>query len=240
MVGRRMMVAKAEIVKLNIEYPDDRLFKQSEHLLELANNWEVLSPEMAVSAGEDLRAVKALAKQVDEKRLAITRPINEGLKEVNALFKPAKKWLAEAETVLKAKILAFQREQERIARELQAELDAEAEKERKKLEKKAAKLEAKGKTDKVEEIKEEIATAVAPKVESAAPKLEGIATRKTWKVEVVDKASLILHIANKRPDLLPLLKVDVSGLNAQARSLKGEFALPGIEVAEETSLAARR
>lgn len=233
-------MAKNELVKLNIEYPDDRLFKQSAHLLELANNWEVLSPEMAVSAGEDLRAVKALAKQVDEKRLTITRPINDGLKEVNALFKPAKNWLAEAEQILKAKILAFQNEQERIARELQAKVDEEARKEREKLEKKAAKAEAKGKEDKAEELREEAETRVAPMITSAAPKLEGIATRKTWKVKVTDKQALLKHIVHVRPDLLPLVKIDLSGLNAQARSLKGELVLPGLEVSEEVSLAARR
>ena len=234
------MKTKTDLVQLTVKEPDDDLFERSEQLLELADMWTITSPAMVSAAGRDLLRVKALAKEVDERRLAITRPINQGLKEVNGLFRPAKTWLGQAETILKAKILEFQQEQQRIADELQAELDLKAEKERKKLEKKAAKAEAKGKTEKVEELQEEIATAVAPVVVSAAPKLEGVHTRKTWKVEVVDKASLILHIANERPDLLPLLKIDVSGLNAQARSLKGEFTLPGILVTEETSLAARR
>lgn len=231
---------KKDLVVLNIKHPDEALFHESEAALEVARGRSITTPEMAVTAAEDLKEIKTLAKQVNSKRLAITRPLNDALKEVNALFKPAKDWLSEAEAVLKAKILDFQNEQARIARELQVEADAKARKEREKLERKAAKAEAKGKEDKAEELREQAETQIAPVITSAAPKLAGISRRESWKAEIVDKGALLEHIVEKRPDLLPLVKIDGSALNGMARSLKGELHLPGVEVSKEASIAARR
>ncbi len=230
---------KKDLVVLNIKHPDEALFHESEEALQIARVQKIASPEMAVAAAEDLKDVKALARQVNEKRLAITRPLNDALKEVNALFKPAKEWLSEAEAVLKGKLLEFQNEQDRIARELQAEADALAKKEREKLERRAAKAEAKGKAEKAEVLRQVAETKTAPIIESAAPKLAGISRRETWKAEITDKRLLLNHIVNERPDLLPLVKIDGSALNGMARSLKGELDLPGVEVSKEASIAAR-
>ena len=232
------MTTKKEIVTLTVERPDEALFKRSESALEIAREIEIRSSDEAVLAAADLKSVKRLTKQVNEKRLAITRPLNEALKEVNALFKPAKEWLGQAELLLKSKLLAYQAEQDRIARELQAEADALAKKEQEKLDRRAAKAEAKGKAEKAEALRRVAETTTAPVIESAAPKLSGIATRETWKAEVTDKALLFKHIVNERHDLLPLVEINQSALNAQARSLKNELDLPGVEVKKETSLAA--
>ncbi len=230
---------KKDLVVLNIKHPDEAMFHESEAALEIARDRKITTPEMAVASAEDLRVVKALARQVNEKRLAITRPLNDALKEVNALFKPAKDWLSEAEAVLKGKLLEFQNEQDRIARELQAVANAKARKEREKLERRAAKAEAKGKDDKAEELRQTAEAQIAPVVTSAAPKLAGISRRETWKAEITDKRLLLNHIVNEQPDLLPLVKIDGSALNGMARSLKGELDLPGVDVSKEASIAAR-
>ena len=224
---------------LNIERPDEALFKRSETTLELAKIRTVTTPGGAITVGEDLKTVKRLAKEVNEKRLAITRPLNEALREVNALFKPAKEWLLEAEAILKAKILEFQNEQDRIARELQAKADAEAREEHEKLERTAALADRFGKEEKAEELREEAETQIAPIITSAAPKIAGITRRETWKAEVVDKRALIKHILEERPDLLLLVTINQSALNAQARLLKDDLDLPGIKVSKEASIAAR-
>ncbi len=227
-----------DLVVLNIKHPDEALFTKSEEMLEYVRGWEIITADQLVAAGGDLQAIKILAKEVNGKRLAITKPLNDALKEVNALFKPAKEWLSQAETILKGKILAFQNEQERLARELQAKADADARKEREKLERRAAKAEAKGKEDKAEELRDQAETQIAPKVTSAAPKLSGISRRETWKAEVTDKEAFLRFVVNQRPDLLPIVKIDSSALNGMARSLKGELDLPGVKVSKEASLAA--
>lgn len=226
------------LVVLKVKRPDDTLFKSSEDLLEIARGREITTPEMAIAVGEDLKGIKTLAKQLEAKRTAITQPLNQALREVNALFKPAKDWLKQAEVVLKAKLLEYQTEQERIARERQAKADATARKEREKLERRAAKAEAKGKTEKAEVLREVAEAQAAPVIESAAPKLAGIARRVTWKAQVTDELALVKHIVEERRDLMRLVKIDQSALNAEARHLKDELNLPGVEVVEETSIAA--
>ena len=233
------MEKETDLVVLNIKRPDEAMFKRSKDILELARGWEIATPEGAVLAGEDLKAVKRLAKQVNEKRLAITRPINEGLKEVNAFLRPAKDLLADAEQLLKAKILKFQTDQDRIARELQAELDAEAREERERLERMAAMAETLDRPEKAEELREEAEIQTAPIIQSAAPKIAGVSVRKTWKAEITDKGALLRHIVEERPDLLGIVSISQSALNDLARLHKEELNFPGVKASEEASIAAR-
>ena len=233
------MTEETDLVVLNIKRPDEAIFKRSKDILELARGWEIATPEGAVLAGEDLKAVKRLAKQVNEKRLAITRPINEGLKEVNAFLRPAKDLLADAEQLLKAKILKFQTDQDRIARELQAELDAEAREERERLERMAAMAETLDRPEKAEELREEAEIQTAPIIQSAAPKIAGVSVRKTWKAEITDKGALLRHIVEERPDLLGIVSISQSALNDLARLHKEELNFPGVKASEEASIAAR-
>ncbi len=228
-----------DLVVLNIKRPDEALFKNSEEMLEVAQGWNITTPEIAVAVGEDLKAVKTLAKEIESKRTAITGPLNKALREVNALFKPAKGWLKEAEQILKSELLRYQTEQKRIADELQAKVEAEARKKREALERKAKVADVIGIGNKAEEFREEAETVVAPVVTSAAPKIAGLTRRETWKAEVTDKPALVKHIVEARPDLMAIVKIDQSALNGLARSLKDELDLPGVEVLKEASIVAR-
>ncbi len=243
------MKDETDLLVLNVKRPDEALFKKSEDMLEYVRGWEITTPEKAIHAGNDLKAIKTLAKEIEAKRTAITGPLNKALKEVNTLFRPAKSWLKEAEGILKSKLLEYQNEQERVAREAQAKADAEAEKERKKLERAAKLAETMRRPAKAEELREEAEKQTAPVVKSAAPKLKGIARRETWKAEVVDKLELLKHIVNSSndmgssfytlDDLLKLVQIDQSALNALARQHKDGLDLPGVRVVKEASIAAR-
>lgn len=228
-----------DFITLNVQRPDEQLFTDSEGMLEAANNWNITTPEMALAAGEDLHKVKALAKDLEERRKAITGPINKALREVNALFRPAKNWLGSAESIIKNQLLEFSNEQDRIAREAQAKIDAAARKEREKLERKARIAETLRLSAKAEELKEEAATKIAPVVESAAPKIEGVSRRETWKAEVTDRGELLEHIVKFRPDLMTLVTIDQAGLNTLARLHKEDLGLPGVEVVKESTIVAR-
>ncbi len=224
---------------LKVKRPDEALFKRSKASLSAAQEYEIRTPEHAEDAGATLREIKGLGKELEEKRTSITKPINLALREINALFKPAKDWLGDAEQVIKAKILSYQSEQDRIAREAQAEADALARKEREKLERRAAKAAAKGKAEKAEALSQVAETTAAPVIESAAPKLAGIARRETWKADVTDLRLLLNHIVNERPDLLRIVTINQGLLNAEARHMKDQLDLPGVDVVKEASIAAR-
>lgn len=238
------MTDESKVTTLIVEQPDEALFKQSENWLAIAETFEITSSDIALNAGDSLKKIKFLAKELEQKRTAITKPINQALREINALFKPAKDWLSQAERLMKTKLLSYQAEQERIAQEAQRKIDEEARKERMRLEKAAALAAQAGMDDRAEELREEVEAQVeeaqtAPAVQSAAPKIEGVVTRKTWKADVTDKSLFIQHVASKRPDLIALIQINQSALNAQARSLKGSLDLPGIRVYEEKNIAAR-
>lgn len=82
-------------------------------LRERARSWRervplVVDSDLMLSvAAEDLRTVKALAQEVESQRVAITRPLNEALRAVNALFRAPKQFLQEAEELLKQAMLAY-------------------------------------------------------------------------------------------------------------------------------------
>lgn len=228
-----------DLVALTIPRPDEALFKNSERLLAVAQLYRIVTAEGALAAGEDLKAVKTLAREVEEKRTAITGPINKALKEVNALFKPAQEWLAQAERLLKGKLLEFQSDQERVAREAQAKADEEVRRERDKLEQRAANAEAKGKAEKADALREQAGARVAPIVSAVLPKISGVTSRETWKAEITDKMAFVRHVVEARPDLIALVLIDQAGLNAQARSLKDALDLPGVKAVKEIILAAR-
>lgn len=117
------------------------------------------------------------------------------------------------------------------ARRLQAIADADARKTREKLEAQAERAEAKGRDERAEQLREQAATVIAPTVmvPVAAPKVDGLSTRKTWKARVVD--------ANAVPR--EWLVVDEAALNAFARSTKGLKRVSGVEFYEEESFTRR-
>lgn len=65
-------------------------------------------------ATNDLTIMSNLKKELESYRLVYTRPRQNELKEINAYFKLISDPLAEAEKVTKDKMLAFNKEQERI------------------------------------------------------------------------------------------------------------------------------
>lgn len=79
---------------------------------------------------------------------------------------------------------------------------------------------------------------MAPTVAPVVPKTKGIATVEKWKARVTDKSLLIAFVA-ANPQYGELLTVNDSALNAQARSLKGNLQIPGVEAYPEQSLSAR-
>ena len=230
---------ETSLITLTVAQPDEALFRQSADLLLATKNFEITSADMALKAGVGLKEIKALAKELNRKRIEITGPFNQGLKKVNDLFRPAKDWLTQAEELMKSKLLYYQQEQDRIAREAQAKADEEARKERVKLEKAADLAAQAGMDDRAEELEEQAQVHEAPVIQSAAPKLEGIHTRVTWKAEVTNKMEFVKYVIEKRPDLLWLIEINQSKLNAQAIALKESLDLPGIKAVKEESITAR-
>jgi len=187
------------------------------------------------AAGEQLTRIKHAAKQLEELRLSLTRPLDESKKRIMAMFARPKDDLDGAEAKLKRAMLAYNTEQDRIRREAEARLRAEAEAEEKRQEaQRKAALDAaleSGDAAKAEEIINTPAVppppvAVVP--QAIPPKVAGVSTRKIWTWKITD------------PDLIPrdYLLVNESMLTAVAKSGKGAVKVPGVEFYQVESIAA--
>lgn len=193
-------------------------------------SFEVASAESYESGAELLKTIKSLSKQVDDQRKKITQPLDQAKKQVMDLFRPFTDSLGSAESSLKRRMIAWKSEQDRIAREAERKAEEKARRERERLEAEAAKAEEKGRSGRADILRDRAASTVAaPVIRSEAPKVTGIATRKVWRFRIVDAA--------KVPDQYKV--IDEKKIGGVVRALKGDTSIPGVEVWEEDSMAAR-
>jgi len=90
------------------------LNSQAQAALYSANDLVIDSPDMYAIAGSELQEIKALQKVVEERRTAITGPLNLALKNVNDLFRAPADYLKQAEAAVKRPMIEWQSEQERL------------------------------------------------------------------------------------------------------------------------------
>jgi len=217
-------------------------------------------------AADELKAIKARAKAIEEQRTAITGPINTALRGINALFKGPGDLLERAEGILKTKMLMWQREQERIAAEARRQAEEAAAAERRRLAEEAAarqreadaqaaaaaKAQAEGDAQAAAlaaanaqraaaEAQAAATTAqivVAPVVQIAAPRAKGISTSTKVDFEVTNLLELLQHIV-AHPELVHLVCADETRLRAYTRGLGLACALPGVRVFPTNVMSAR-
>ena len=200
----------------------ERQAEEARRVLAEARAYTITTPEQFTAAAELLRTVATKARELEEQRKAITRPIDESKKRVMDLFRGPLDSLEAAGTVLRRAIGAFEQEQEERRRQAQREADEAARKERERLERQAAAAAAKGQEEKAAAITERAATVVPVHVTADVPKVAGVATREVWEFEVVNAAALPREYLV--PDEVKLRKV-VSALKGDAAT-----AVPGIRV----------
>ena len=109
------------------------LATQAQSALASANDFVIDSHTMFELASDDLKQIKTLQKEVEEKRTSITGPLNQAVKAVNDLFRAPKEYLDKAESTLKRSMVAWTTEQERLAAIARAEAEAAARAERERL-----------------------------------------------------------------------------------------------------------
>lgn len=246
----------------SIHAPDAaQLNARAQAALSMVESMEIDSQDTYELAAEELQAIKTKAKQLEDQRTAITGPINQALRGINALFKDPATFLEKAEGIIKRKMLTYSTEQERIAAAERARQEAaikaeqdrlarEAAEREKAAAKEAAKLMAEGDEIAAAEVQAQAAieaaslsaTAEVMTVTTVAPpvaKVSGISTRATFKAEVTDKAALIAHIA-ANPQFANLLDVNTSALNQMAKAMRESLSMPGVRVYEEKTLTSRR
>lgn len=138
--------------------------------------------------------------------------------------------------ILNPKIVAWQDEQEKKAREAEAKKQKElkAKEEEHQLDR-AVTADEMGMPNIANEILEEEVVVPAPEVIPEVAKQEGLITKSRWTAEVKDDRALlqlVKHVA-EHPEHVELLKPNQSALNRMAGALKRNMKIPGVEVKEE-------
>lgn len=226
-----------ENIKANQEI--EVLSSEAVTLLTQAKHFVIKNIDQYKAVAEELLKVKSVRKKINELMDPVIKKAHETHKEAVASKKKLTDPLDQAESSFKQSMLAYDREQQRIATEAQAKARAEAEeiarKERQALEEKALKAIEKGKEEFAEELinRAENVQAFVPIVAPETVKVSGITTKTTWKARVIDPQQVPAYFNG-----MEIRKIDNSQLDKIARMSNGTMQIPGVEFFEEKSLSA--
>lgn len=167
---------------IDLKGPDDGVEKQAIALHQSTYGLVLDDDEDYTTCAALLTEVRVETKTLTAQRDAIVKPINEGLKRLRALYKPALDSLTAAENALKEALLAFRTRQEQQRQLAEAAAHAAL---------------AEGDHDE--------AMAHIQTVVQAPPAAVGISARKTWKLRVVDisrvpRQFMVVDMASLRAD----------------------------------------
>jgi ATPase subunit of ABC transporter with duplicated ATPase domains len=107
-----------------------RALQLAEQAYETAVAVEIDSPEMFQMAGSELQAIKAKAKQIEDLRLSLTRPLDESKKRIMDLFRGPLSRLEEAEGLIRKGMLTFQQAEREKAERARREAEEQSRRER--------------------------------------------------------------------------------------------------------------
>jgi len=215
------------------------LLEEANTAFSVAQSFQVTSAGTYEIAAGELAEVKLRVKELTERRMSITRKLDDAKSAIMDLFRPALSRLEETKVFYERGMLAYATAQEAAKRAEQARLEAIAAEEREKL---AAAAKAAEKAGNVEEAEALTVTAemiIAAPAVIEAPAAQGTFIRKTWKGRCVDKFALIQFIAADQA-YVDLVSVDAVALNALAKSQKQNMKVGGCESYQESSISSRQ
>lgn len=243
-----------EVPKDNALVAAEKANTETNNMLFVAESYVIDCADMAEAAADDMNAAVQKAKELNELRLTMTRPLDESKKRIMDLFREPIAVAEKAANTLKNAIGQWHiKEQVRlaeIARKEEAERRAQEElvrAEAQKLEQAKAEAEASGDTEKAEELEQQAmeanhaADSITYYAPVAAPTktVKGASIRKNWKAEVTDLMALVKAVAEGKASI-ELLSADMKAINKRAKALEAEFKVPGIRVYNESVVAAKR
>ena len=208
---------------------------------EQAGSVEIIDQETYDDAAELIKRIVAVRKEVVAHHKPIKDAANKAHKEAIAAEKRLLEPLQKAESLIKTKLLAWDREQERIREAERKRLEEEQRKreEEERLEL-AAQLEESGAPEEVVNEALDTPMPVAPII--TAPKTyekaSGISTRTLYSAEVMNLRVLCAAVgAGTAPETL--VQPNQVALNGLARSMKEAFKVPGCKLLKSESMTVR-
>lgn len=214
----------------------------------------VVSDDASYSAaGEFLRKVATLKKKVMEVIGPVVTKAHEAHKAAVKMRDELLAPPATAEDLVKRKMATWENEQQRLReaeqRRLQAIADKEAEDRRLaealEAEERAKALAAQNRPEEAAQAEQQVqelleAPISAPPIQlpPATPKVQGVSMRETWSAQVDSMMDLVRAIAAGKASI-EFVAPNLPALNAQARSLKETFNIPGVRAIKVSSPSVR-
>ena len=210
------------MTEIAISKDDKKKIDDAEQYLIDAQKYQINDETSFHYASDMLKQIKLKKNEFDEMRKTLKKPINEAAKAIEDFFRAPIGFLGQAETTFKTNILKYQKEHERLARDIREKNMITS----KELSDNAIEALKANDYERYAEI-----TLQMSNVESTTltpVKAKGMQFRDNWKGRVTDMNVLLLAIIDKQVPIT-VLKVDESTLNQLARSLKNTVSYPGIE-----------
>ena len=171
---------------------------------------------------KDMRKLK---NEVDEERLAATKPYRDKQKIVNDIFNKVIDIIQATYRKCNSGCSDWERKKAEIARKQQEELNRKAEEERQRKLREAQELAEKGKKEEAARASQEANLTVAPII-APVTKTKGRTVKETWTGEVMNKDKFIKWcIKNNK---LEFLMADEKAWNAHAKVIRRPFTLLGV------------
>lgn len=235
-------------------------------LLAAARDFRVTTNAEYTAAGEELKRIKAKAKELEAQRVGMTKPLDETKKRIMDWFRDPLQFLADAESSIKRAIGSYEAEQRRLQQEAEKAAAEAARKERERMEAEAAKAEqaAREKREK-EEVKARALEAQGRAAEAeakrkAAEEAEALRMREADAKRAAAAsmpAAPVVHFEQPKvagvssrkawkfeivdAEQLPreFLMPNEKAIGGVVRSLGGKANIPGVRVYDETVISSR-
>jgi hypothetical protein len=211
---------------------DDSDRTAADAVLASANAMVIADPHSYENAAETVRLIATYARDIEEKRKTLTRPLDESKRRIMDFFRVPLDRYNSARSVIQTKMMDYRAEERRKAEAARVAAERAAQAERERLEEQARIEAERGNTAKAIKLAERAETTVAAIVAPAIPKVSGIVARELWRFEIVDESKI------PREFLMP----DERKIGALVRALKGDAQAilgQGVRVFSEESIGAR-
>lgn len=245
--------------------PDIKTELTEVNALEVFAATAITTADEYATAAAKLADVKGAQKRLEEKRVSITKPMNDSLKAVNAMFSVPADRLTKVEKQIKANLVTYTEAEERKRREAQAKADAEARAEKERAEKAAREIREKAERD-AQVLREKAAAEAEAGRMDAAAALEAKADNKVERAEakaVVHEVAAATTVAPvygggtpkvsglrfteswqyeiENAALLPreYLMADDKKIGAIVKAMKADAKVPGVRIWSEKIPASR-
>lgn len=154
------------MLTVSLTPPDEStLIASAQKRMDVVTALVIASPADYALASDELAQIKGKAKELDDLRKGIVKPLDEARQKIQDLFRRPLELLTDAEKRLKGSMLSYREAEERKRQEEQRRIDEAARKERARLAAEAAAIEAKARQQ-AEETRRKAAEAEAARLKA--------------------------------------------------------------------------